>query len=358
MPKMHFRRCYAIPNMCMHPNEPPQRFGNVGALGTIVEIRNYPSDARSRWLSGPQMLAYVSLELEVSRRAAALFDSRWKGEIPEGMSSEDFHPRRVQTEQLDPNVAMMPGRKAPDFLGQALKPVEAAIDEAINVIGGLLRWRCNLAGPIELPPLDEFEWSMDGVNWRLDPRRPAFPAAEWGPDLVIDAARRADLDAMLASNTREPLHQSLLREALSMRSSNPRSALAIGVTAAETAIKWLVGRVAPDAAWLVQNLPSPPIAKIVEEYLSTFPRTPPMKFSAEVIKALKFVVNARNDLVHGKGTSLDDAMMERGFAALRDVVWLCDYYGGIPWAVNRVRPTTLAELGLQPTVNNTGWFVD
>lgn len=342
--------------MCMAPSEVPHVFANVGSMNATVVVRSFERDERVDWTSGPQLLAQVTLETALIKRTNAFFSALWDSRTPDGMSPNDFVDHRGAAADPGPNAMIMPGR-IPALVLESIAPIDTALEDAAAMIAGLLRWRCNIPGPIALVGKGQ-EWSADGMQWRADCRRSPFPNVSFGPDLVVNDARRADLSTMLATQTREPLHQSLLREASSLRASNPRSALAIVVTAAETAIKSLVGQLAPEASWLVRNLPSPPLAKIVEEYLPTLPHTVPIKFAPELVKGLKIIVTARNELVHGKGIELDDAALERGYAAIRDIVWLCDYFGGIAWAVNRVRPETLAAMGLKPTVDNVGWFVD
>jgi hypothetical protein len=158
----------------------------------------------------------------------------------------------------------------------------------------------------------------------------------------------------------EPLHQSLFREAVSLLESNPRSALAIGATAAEVAVKTLVSRVAPQAAWLVQNLPSPPIVRILEEYMPLILPPGSPGFAPKLIKELKVAVLLRNELVHGaQRVDPDPARISSAFGAFRDVVWLCDYFAGTPWAANRVSQGTRAAMSLPTTVDtSSGWSVD
>ncbi len=152
-------------------------------------------------------------------------------------------------------------------------------------------------------------------------RRLTMGYAQFGPDLVLNEARRADLARMIAEGRQEPLHQSLLREADSFRGTNPRSALVIGVTAAEVSVKTLVSNLAPATSWLVQHLPSPPIAKILEEYLPTCCPREPRLLGADLLKQPKVAVNLRNDLVHGARETIDGEALASAFRTVSDVVY-------------------------------------
>ena len=76
---------------------------------------------------------------------------------------------------------------------------------------------------------------------------------------------------MVESGDQEPVAHQLLREAWELRSSNPRSALAIGIAAAEIGVKDLIASLVPNAQWLVMEMPSPPVVKILREYLPMLP---------------------------------------------------------------------------------------
>jgi hypothetical protein len=354
---LFFRRDYVAPQMCMPPDQ-QVRFESVGPLAASVEFQPLASEAR-RWWGSPSLRCTVTARSSLPRRALALFKALWCGDMPDGIPAEDLllHPEpwMRSTGPLEP---VFRDRCVPPFLHEALRPIESQLEEAAAGVAGLVRWRCNRTGPVDLPRISDLAWSMDGASWRLDVRRPVIPVAEFGPDLVVTDARRSDLEKMLAEGQREPLHQSLFREAGSLRETNPRSALVIGVTAAEVAVKTLVAQLAPQTSWIVQNMPSPPIAKILEEYVPTLLPQGAPPFAAESIKALKAAVTLRNELVHGARDAVDAGRLSSAFRVLGDVVWLCDYHCGAPWAVNRVDKATRDAMGLAATVDTSGWFVD
>lgn len=352
---MYFRRVYAVPNMLVHPEE-EIRFDAAGALAAAIVVRNIAPDERPRWSFGPTAHCTCTMQRDVPKKSKALFESLGARRIPEGFTPDDFFRVHGARDVMDDPV-FAPGR-APEFLEQAMAPIDREFEDAANVVLGLVRWRCNVTGPVAVPALGQLEWSLDAAYWRLDPRRSPFPEIGFGPDVVVNDRRRADLQEMIRTGAREPLHQSLLREAESLRNSNPRSALTVGVMAAETAVKSLVSRLVPDASWLVQNLPAPPIVKILEDYVPKLGGEPRAIFPAGLLKQVKVAVGLRNELVHGARALVDADHLETAFAAIRDVVWLSDYYSGVAWGVNRVRKETLAAVGLLPTVDTGGWFVD
>src|SRR4051794_748089 len=100
-----------------------------------------------------------------------------------------------------------------------------------------------------------------------------------------------------------------MQEAWRLIDSNPRSALVTCISAIETRVKELVSDLVPETEWLLENLPSPPIDKIIRDYLDQLPTrcTPEGKVfrpNKEVITEIKWGIEQRNRLVHGRGNML------------------------------------------------------
>jgi hypothetical protein len=137
------------------------------------------------------------------------------------------------------------------------------------------------------------------------------------------------------------LAQELFQEAWGQRDANPRSALVMGIAAAETGVKHLISTLVPAAAWLVENTQSPPLIRMLEEYLPLLPTRlrikgkvlPPPKW---LIAEIKKGVNLRNKIVHGHKIELkSDALLEI-LKAVHDLLYLFDLYAGHEWAAQRL----------------------
>ena len=77
---------------------------------------------------------------------------------------------------------------------------------------------------------------------------------------------RNDVAQMVAEGGTEPLCHELYREAWEERQKNPRNAVVFGIAAAEVSFKQCVSALAPDTRWLLENVPSPPLTKMLSEY--------------------------------------------------------------------------------------------
>jgi hypothetical protein len=349
-----FRKTFLVQEMCLRPEE-TVAFDGIGESAVSVLFTSFPGAERQRWSRSPSLRCVVTVRAALSRRSRVLFAALWEGKHPEGIDAADLLLNG--TGYTGPTDPVFREGRVPALLLDAVAPIELELEKNASRVVGLVRWRCNRTGPIELPALSPLEWSIDGGLWKLDPRRPNWPTAAFGPDLVISDARRLEIESRLATGEQEPVHQSLLREAESLLGTNPRSALAIGATATEVAVKTLVSQLAPETSWLMQNLPSPPIAKIIEEYLPILLPSAP-RFAPDLVKRLKAAVTLRNELVHGSRTTIEAIKVAAAFQTFRDIAWLCDHFSGVPWAVNRVSKSTRDAMHLTATVDTNSWFVD
>jgi hypothetical protein len=151
-----------------------------------------------------------------------------------------------------------------------------------------------------------------------------------------------DVRSKVEAGAEEPLGRQLFREAWSQMGTNPRSALVIGVTAAEVGLKRLIGTLIPAANWLVQETQTPPVRKILRDFLPTLPIkarrldggpiTPPRTLIKEIEKA----VEHRNKIVHVGAPPPAKDELARMLIAISDLLWLCDVYTGEHWAIKHV----------------------
>jgi hypothetical protein len=153
---------------------------------------------------------------------------------------------------------------------------------------------------------------------------------------------------MLDDGVEEPMGRGLYREANSLRTQNPRSALLMLVAAAELALKQTISTLLPETQWLIENLPSPDLVTLAD-YLPNLPakctlggRVLPLP--ANCRKELMAAVHARNQLAHRKPAALPPDSLARKFRAVNDLLWLLDYYCGRDWALEHMSPETRAEL--------------
>ncbi|MEP3892498.1 MAG: hypothetical protein ABJN52_00665 [Litorimonas sp.] len=136
----------------------------------------------------------------------------------------------------------------------------------------------------------------------------------------------------------EPLGHQLLREAKDIAEHNDRSALLICYSALEVGVKQHISKSAPDAGWLAMYAPTPPLFKMLRDYLPEIHGDKPsFENWAAINPELKLItqfVEDRNRLAH-RGErisgSLDDYLR-----ITEDLLYAFDVFEGHNWAKTRV----------------------
>src|SRR5215831_5945198 len=157
----------------------------------------------------------------------------------------------------------------PADLQRTCREVRARLIELQERFVRLIRWRQDVDAPhlITNYPSNLY-WSAQGGNYiivkppRTSHEGPSPAGIRW------DARHEHEFTELwkdlMAS---EPFAHELLREATGLLRHSPRSALLMSATALETGVKEHIGRVLPKASWLMQKLPSPPIFRLLRDYL-------------------------------------------------------------------------------------------
>jgi hypothetical protein len=236
----------------------------------------------------------------------------------------------------------------PQFFQSYLSTVSDELNDAAKRTALALRWRLNAAGPHQPFSSRGLSWSWCGDFWHPAPpgirvEIQAFPPVRITPEVEQQVAD------FVRSGLSEPLHHTLFREAWEQRRMNPRSAILIGVAAAEVAIKYCISTLVPNSQWLATNLPSPPITRILTDYVPTLPAR--QTFNGQVkappramLKSLKKGVAVRNAIIHAGAATPDASSVDEILVSARDVLWMLDYYCGAPWAASYISDSTRKAL--------------
>ena len=174
---------------------------------------------------------------------------------------------------------------------------------------------------------------------------------------AFSISAKQELSDLIAHEQWEPLAHNLLREAWEHRDQSPRGALVTGVAAAEIGFKHFAAQMAPKSAWLIENLPPPPLHKMLKDYLPVLledrDEFPNKQIPKQIIAQISTAVEMRNIVVHVSPTAsrrhqklqgwFDENGLETALRVVSDLLWFLDYYRGFPWALDHVRKQTLVE---------------
>jgi hypothetical protein len=218
----------------------------------------------------------------------------------------------------------------------------------------VMRWRQAAEGPHSPFVGHSGRFSLDGETWHPLPASYTGSLSMRG-SLSFRGSEWQEVVDLVAQGLDEPFSFELHREAWNQRSGNPRSALLLGVAAAEVGFKECVVKLAPDAAWLVLKVPAPPLVRMLNEYLPKLPArnliggkvVPP---PATHLKRLTRGVEARNELAHRGGVTPSSDEVTALLVTIEEILWILSYYAGRAWALQHVSLETRAALGVELSV--------
>ncbi len=235
--------------------------------------------------------------------------------------------------------------RMPEAFQSFLNQVHHELSNAIKLVVNSLRWRANLLGPHQTFSSSGLSWSFDGKFWHWTPSDYEVILSDTTQVLRVNESIGEDVKKFVREKKQEPVCHELFREAWEQKISNPRSSLLVGLSALEVAVKTAISSLNPDSTWLVENLPSPPVLKIINDYIpklsvenkinGKIPRLP-KKLDDEIKKA----VTIRNSITHIGAKPPSYERLYSMLSAIRDVIWLLEYYRGYAWAYSHISQET------------------
>lgn len=298
--------------------------------------------------------AVASTSRAVSEELAETLGTVWEGRPskrgPWAELSIVADDAGVPRTRIVPGLTEWPAQVQELFDGTR-EQMRAAIDRTVSI----LRWRGGVAHGRQhnLYSALTSEFSMDdAVSWRKSPSRLSVLSLNdfWFPLPFSSDVYEFVTTTPLPS---EPTSRQLFREAWALRFSAPNAALTIGCAAAEVGCKEFIGVKIPDAAWLVQEAPTPPVAKILKNYIPTFSSASDPSGTARIPDACRKQVGSafedRNRVVHRGSAPLGSNALVEHLRAINDLLWILDFHAGHSWALRYVSHSTRAELSPEDT---------
>jgi hypothetical protein len=285
-------------------------------------------EARGLWEVAPELITLFE-DLEAQRLPAALRGRTFATVAP-----------AIRLEGID-----VPFESLPHSYDAFESSIATMLHQAAAATLRQVRWRYGLAGGYR-PITSTFglERSTDGRTWLRVVS--AIIGELWSTGYPkLDEQAAAEVQSMAAVNDSEPLGHELLREAEELRQS-PRSALVIAVAALEVGLKEFIARRVPEAAWLVEHLQSPPVSRMLRDYVPGLINDPSKAPPKTLRTMVDTAIEKRNAAVHRGAPPPTLTELRMVIEGVRDLLYLFDFYSGHPWALEQLSVDTLRDLGI------------
>ena len=318
------------------------RFDYDGTTHITVELRLPTPNEQEVGHRKENPFGIATSSVEPPADVATMFASLADHRLPPGSKMTDRWPEYIAPDGQIKENYVVPLSLLPQAFQAFTEHIRRELSDHLRRTVHLLRWRYAITGPHNPFGYRSFDWSYDGQQWYAMPTTTYAHIEEISVLRVSDIAY-AEIEALVKDMPGEPIGHELFREAWHQKHSNPRSALVIGIAAAEVGFKYCVSVLVPQARWLVENVPSPPLGKMLRQYLPILPvrltihgdvKAPP----SAIVKTIEEGVELRNKIAHAGTVALTYEKLEEILLAIRDLLWILDYYTGHNWALEHVRP--------------------
>lgn len=341
---MHFKLEYTVREFSLREEEVFQ-FEVPGTYLVRVELRAPNKEEQKIGHKVQHAFCTAEVELEVSQKNQKIFERIENNSI----IGNEREWRQKYKDQNEQEIVLPSIDEFPEHFRSYLSQINHELSDACRLVVNAARWRTNTLGPHNPISTRGLSWSRDKEFWHPAPS--SFSIRILGASSTVRISKKIEEDVknIITNSVQEPVHHELFREAWGQRNGNSRSSLITGLSALEVAIKTTISTLIPNTTWLVENLPSPPVSRLLIEYIPKLPTVntiggkvlPPPKQITDIIKKAVII---RNQIAHIGGKAPNDETLDRILDAIRDTLWLLDYYCGYLWAYNHISESTKKEL--------------
>lgn len=221
---------------------------------------------------------------------------------------------------------------------QLFLDVRRMLENTIADVFTHLTWVLNLHTDFPVTtPTGLLECKLEGHSWRA-----VATADETVGSLstsYFEIPRDAKFDPLDDRNeTETPIPFKFYFQALSLAKSNQILCIPMMITAIESAIRRFISRTVPGSEWIVEELASPPIVKMLREFIA-----PAIEKSHQTsilestvqgddLELLGKLVQMRNRIMHGREVRISQDNVEKGLLVTHSLIWTLEHFGGSEWA--------------------------
>jgi len=309
-----------------------------------VVIEELPTDKRDDVFLRNEVECLTEGEWEISPALARTLEAIAEGHLPTELMDRQF-PKIETGSWLTLDGQDVPFETLPNAYLTVTGAISRELSSAMQRTVTLLAWRFQLnIGSRAITAAFGNEWSRGGQTWH--PLSLPGAVSAWVERIPQLGARHAtEIERLIATTATEPFAYELLREARSL-GENTRSAHIMAVTALEIGVKRFLAERIPDATWILDELQTPPVVRILQEFLPTLlPDSGWHPLSEGILKRLRSAVARRNKLAHVGQDPPSSIDVREVIELVAEVLYLLDWYRGFDWAGDHLNSETQKSLG-------------
>jgi len=256
----------------------------------------------------------------------------------DGSYIQGFHPRR---------------HLCPPEIVSLLEEAESNLANDANRFISMLRWRQCCDSPGEVVQSQSLFWRVGDGDYPLAPLEGGTATEGIFKGMFgihWSETHSNDLQELWKINEiSEPLGHTLLREAATLSTESPRSSILILYTALETAVKIHIGKIVPNASWLMTEVPSPPIFKILRHFIPNVHRNLGNEIDFWVklqplLTQVQTLTELRNKVAHTGKIPEGAGSIQEKIEVVSDFLYILDVLDGHEWAKSLVSSQLRKEL--------------
>ncbi len=282
----------------------------------------------------PMDVSLISFHQDIPNKLPKVFEKLAEGFVPEeGCVAKTFEDLKHKGGPLY-NIDFYPAN-----LRNFLDPIHDAHEQSMKRIHTFLSWRCKSERDFHfVSKLERPKGSFDRNHWfNLPPcyriTGSILPAP---PMLNEEFTCESELTSFLANPELSPIPIELIYEARKiLTTGNSRSALVIAVSALEVRLKVFITNMSPSSKWLVDNLQTPPVEKLLREYVPLLLEKPDKYLDSvnPILGEIKKAIKVRNDVTH-KGHGPNTRKVDKFINQIENTIRLLDAEEGHTWSLS------------------------
>ena len=240
----------------------------------------------------------------------------------------------------------------PNHFSEFIRQIYGELNFALKNTLRTLKWIYDIETEHVSIGVTNYYWSRDNQIWHNLPLSRFLTDFSFHSYIEFSNEKKELLLQQLNKRHFEPEFHVLYREGRKLLLNNPRSATVISVAALEFAVKSCIVYLNPKSTWLIESFQSPPVFKIIKEYLPDL--TADIYYNGIKINIperihieIQNIVTNRNQIVHRAAPPLEFKSLRNKLIAIKDVLHIIDFYMGNQWALEYISDETEVELGLR-----------